>query len=314
MRKCSPGRAAVISSLAIFASALVRAASAAEAEPPKLDKPRLEAYLRYAEGFSPGVKFVIDDPMPSPFKGYYRLVVHLSTAQSKLDRVYYVTPDGPDIISGSLWNLTDNPFLDTLEHLPTNGPSFGPANAKVTLVIFSDFECPYCRSFAKTIRDNLPQKHPNDVRVIFKDFPIQSIHPWAFTAAEAAHCIAAQKPNAFWTFHDWIFQHQQEVNPGNARDKALAFAKDQGIDPAKVQSCLDTHAMAAEVNEGIKAGELLQIQQTPTSFANGRQLSGAVEWKTLDEVIQIELNRPNTVPGPPTEKCCETTIPTVVKK
>lgn len=287
---------------------------AAEAEPPKLDKPHLEAYLRYAEGFAPAVKFVIDDPTPSPFKGYYRVLVHLSTAQSKLDRVYYVTPDGRDFINGSIWNLNDNPFQDTLQHLPTSGPAFGAANAKVTLVVFSDFECPYCRAFAKTIRDNLPQKYPADVRVVFEDFPIQSIHPWAFAAAEAAHCIAAQKQEAFWTFHDWIFQHQQEVNPGNLRDKAAAFSTEQSLDPGKVLSCLDTHATAAEVNESIKAGEMLQIQQTPTTFANGRQMSGAVEWKTLDDVIQMELNRPSAVPPPSTEKCCATTIPTVFKK
>jgi protein-disulfide isomerase len=306
--------AAITLLFGIFASALTRPARAGEAESLKLDKPRLEAYLRYAEGFSPGVKFEIDDPVSSPFKGYYRVVVHLSTAQSKLDRVYYVTPDGRDFISGSLWNINDNPFLDTLLHLPTSGPLFGPANAKVTLVIFSDFECPYCRAFAKTVRDNIPQKYPNEVRVVFKDFPIEKLHAWAFAAAEAAHCIAAQKPDAFWGFHDWIFQHQEEVNAGNVRDKATSFAKDQGIDPTKIQSCLDTHAMAAEVNEGIKAGELLQVQQTPTSFANGRQLSGAVEWKTLDEVIQIELNRPGSIPGPPADKCCEMSVPTLPQK
>jgi protein-disulfide isomerase len=314
MRKSLLRNALLLFSLAIGGAAVFTSARAAESETPKIDKSRIEAYLRYAEGYAPGVKFVIDDPTPSPFKGYYRVMVHLSTAQSKLDRVYYVTADGRDLINGSIWNLNDNPFLDTLEHLPTTGPSFGPANAKVTLVVFSDFECPYCRAFARSVRDNVPQKYPNDVRVIFKDFPIQNIHPWAFPAAEAAHCIAAQKPEAFWTFHDWIFQHQEEINPGNLRDKVGAFAKEQQLDSAKILSCMETHAMAAEVNDSVKAGEALQIQQTPTSFANGRELSGAVEWKTLDGVIQMEINRPSAVPPPPADKCCQATIPTVVKK
>ena len=313
MRNCLPLRAALLSLLTIGFSVIAVPASAADG-PPKLDKPRLEAYLRYGEGFAPAVKFVIDDPAPSPFQGYYRVVVHLSTAQSKLDRIYYVSSDGREFINGSIWDINDNPFLDTLQHLPTNGPSFGPANAKVTLVIFSDFQCPYCRAFAKTIRDNIPQKYPADVRVVFKDFPLQNIHPWAFAAAEAAHCIAAQKPEGFWAFHDWIFQHQEEVNPGNLRDKAAAFAKDQGLDPGKVLSCIDTHATTAEVTESIKAGELLQLQQTPTTFANGRQIAGAVEWKTLDDVIQMELNRPSAVPPAAGEKCCETAIPRVLKK
>ena len=308
-------RTAALSVFPVLGSVIAGgAAHAADPQPPKLDKPKLEAYLRYAEGFTPAVKFVIEDPTPSPFNGYYRVVVHLSTSQSKLDRVYYLTPDGKDFISGSIWNVNENPFLDTLQHLPTSGPSFGPANAKVTVVIFSDFECPYCRAFAKTVRDNLPQKYSNDVRVLFEDFPIQSIHPWAFAASEAAHCIGAQKAEAFWTFHDWIFEHQQEINPGNLRDKAAAFVKDQGLDPSKFLSCLDTHAMAANVSDSMKAGQGLQIQQTPTTFVNGRELSGAIEWKTLNEVIQMELNRPAAVPPPAAEKCCESSIPTVVKK
>lgn len=315
MRKSLLRDAVLLCVLAFGVLALLRPILAAEPEPPKLDKARLEAYLRYAEGFTPGVKFVIDDPTPSPFKGYYRVMVHLSTTQSKLDRVYYVTPDGHDLINGTIWNLDANPFLDTLEHLPTNGESFGPQNAKVTLVVFSDFECPYCRAFSRTLRENLPQKYPNDVRVVFKDFPIQSIHPWAFAAAEAGHCIAAQKPEAFWTFHDWIFEHQQEINPGNLRDKVGAFVKQQQLDSDKILSCMDTHAMAAEVNDSVKAGEALQIQQTPTSFANGRELSGAVEWNMLDTIIQMELNRPSVVPPPPNnDKCCQVNMPTLLKK
>src|SRR5581483_4171165 len=116
---------------------------------PKLDKPKLESYLRYAEGYAANVQFAIDDPAPSPFQGYFRVMVHLSKGSQKLDRIYYVTPDGQRFINGNVWDLGDSPFLDTLEHLPTNGPSFGPSNAKVTIVIFGDFECPYCREFAK---------------------------------------------------------------------------------------------------------------------------------------------------------------------
>lgn len=314
MSKAPLRNAVLLCLLVVGAVAFCRPILAADPEAPKLDKARLEAYIRYAEGFAPAVKFAIDDPTPSPFKGYYRVIVHLSTAQSKLDRVYYVTLDGRDFINGSIWNLNDNPFLDTLEHLPTNGVSFGPQNAKVTMVVFSDFECPYCRAFARTLRSNLPQKYPNDVRVIFKDFPIQSIHPWAFAAAEAGHCIAVQKPDAFWKFHDWIFEHQQEINPGNLREKVGAFAKEQQLDSDKVLSCMDTHAMASEVSDSVKAGEQLQIQQTPTSFVNGREVSGAMEWQTLDQVIQMELNRPSAIPSPPnSDKCCQVSIPTVLK-
>lgn len=301
------------------ASASFALLEAADPPAPKLDKAKLEAYLRYAEGFTSDIQFLIDDPIPSAYEGYFRVVAHLTKGQNRLDRVYYVTPDGQRFINGSIWNLNDSPFLDTLEHLPTDGPSFGPATAKVTIVVFSDFECPYCRQLAKTLRENLaqkdpPQKYPNEVRVIFKDFPIESIHPWARAAAEAAHCIAAQKIPAFWAFHDWIFEHQQEVNPGNLRDKALEFGKTNGLDAAQIASCIDTHTSAAAVDQSLRAGQALQIEQTPTMFINGRTVGGSISWEQLAALIDMELKRPANVPGPTVEKCCEVPHPSVLKK
>ena len=286
----------------------------AQSGPPKLDKAKLEAYLRYAEGYTDKVVFAIDDPTTSQFPGYYRVIAHLSMGPQKVDRVYYVTPGGQEIISGSIWNLRQSPFLDTLAHLPTSGPSFGPADAKVTIVVFSDFQCPYCREFAKTVRDNLPQKYPKDVRVVFEDFPIGSIHKWAHAAAEAAHCLGQQKPDAFWAFHDWIFPHQQEVNSDNLREKSLEIAKEQNLDLAAAGSCIDTHATAQQVDRSIEAGRALQIQQTPTAFVNGRTISGAIPWSSLNTVIQMELNRPKEIAEGAPEKCCEVGLPKVGKK
>jgi protein-disulfide isomerase len=288
--------------------------SAADANPPKLDKPKLEAYIRYAEAFTSDVQFSIDDPIPSAYPGYFRVVAHLTKGQNRLDRVYYVTPDGQRFINGAIWNLKDSPFLDTLDHLPTDGPSFGPATGKVTIVVFSDFECPYCRQLAKTLRDNIPQKYPDEVRVIFKDFPIESIHPWARAAAEASHCIADQKIPAFWTFHDWIFEHQQEVNPGNVRQKVLDFAKTNGLDAEKIAACIDARAEAPKVDQSLRAGQALQIEQTPTMFINGRIVGGAISWEQLQTLVDMEFHRPANVPGPPAEKCCEIPSPTVLKK
>lgn len=287
---------------------------APEISTPKIDKQKLEAYVRYAEGYSPEVKISIDDPAPSPFAGYYRVLVHLAAGTHKLDRLYYATQDGRQFINGNIWKLDESPFLDTLHHLPTDGPSFGPSNAKVTVVVFSDFECPYCRQLAKTLRDNIPHKYPNDVRVVFKDFPIDSIHKWARAASEAAHCLARQKPEAFWAFHDWVFEHQQEVNETNLRDRVLGFAKQQNLDVTQVSSCMTNRATAQEVSQNEQIGAALQISQTPTIFVNGRTIGGAVPWQTLDNVIKLELNRPKEIAAGAGEKCCESTIPTVTKK
>jgi protein-disulfide isomerase len=287
--------------------------AASENAAPKIDKPKFEAYVRYAEGFPAAVQVTVDDPKPSPFKGYYRVLVHLSSGPQKLDRLYYVSADGQQFIAGNIWDINRSPFVDTVQHLPTNGPSFGPADAKVTIVVFSDFECPYCRELAKTLRDNIPQKYPNDVRVIFKDFPIDAIHKWARAAAEASHCIEHEKPAAFWAFHDWIFEHQQEVDSANLSDKVAAFAKQQNLDATKISACMADHATAPEVNASQRAGQELQISRTPTLFINGRMVPGAVPWEQLDTVIKMELNRPKEIASSHADPCCEITIPTVGK-
>lgn len=286
--------------------------------PPKLDRQKLDDYLRYTEGFTPQVKLTIDDPGPSAYPGYFRVIVHLSVTRDKgvqqVGQKLYYTPDGEHFIAGQLWELNKNPFEDTLERLPTDGPSFGPPNAKITIVVFSDFECPFCREFAKTLRSNVAQHYPKDVRVVFKDFPIDSIHPWAVAAAEAAHCIANQNPAAFWLFHDWIFEHQQEITPQNLKDKTLAFAQQQNIPAAALATCIDNHTTAAAVQESLEQGRSLQIQQTPTLFVNGRQVPGAVPWTTLDAVIQLEMGRPKDIPGPSSQQCCAVSAPTVLGK
>lgn len=271
-------------------------AGLALAAAPSVDKTKLEAYLRYAEGFTANVHFVIDDPTPSVFADFCRVGVHLTTdSGAKLDKVYLMTLDGKQIVNGSIWDLGKSPFADTLAHIPSTGYSFGPADAKVQLVIFSDFECPYCREFAKTVRENIPKKYPNEVRVVFEDFPLDALHPWARAAAEASHCIGDQKPDTFWTYHDWIFAHATEIKSDNLKEKILSWAKEQSLDTEKLQSCMDSHADAALVKQSEAAGKALGVEQTPTSFANGRPVPGALPWANLQSVIELELKRPNTL-------------------
>ncbi len=282
-----------------------------------LDKAKLAEYIRYADGFMPEVQIRVDDPQPSPFTGFKRVLVHLTvqrgSATQKADRVYYVTIDGQQIVPGTVWQLNDSPFRDTLNHLPRTGPAFGPADAKVTIVVFSDFECPYCREMAKTIRDNISKSYPRDVKVLFEDYPLRSEHKWAASAAEAAHCITRQKESVFWDFHDWIFEHQGEVNEQNLRSKVLEFAGNHQLDAAILGTCLDQHRTAAEVDQSERSGRALQITQTPTLFINGRMVPGAVSWKNLESIIEIELHRPNKIRSATTEGCCEVSIPSAMQ-
>jgi protein-disulfide isomerase len=287
---------------------------AAEPAPPKIDKAKWESFLRYAEGYATAVKFEISDPIASPVPGYFQVVVHLSNGESKLDRNYYIGADGQSIVNGTLWDLREPPFAENLKKLPADGYSFGPPDAPINIVVFSDFECPYCSELAKTMRTEIPKKYADKVRVIFKDFPLITRHPWARAAAESSHCLGAQKTAAFWAFHDWIFDHQNEVNASNLRDKTMLIAKEQMLDQTKVAACLDTHSPGAEIDKSIELARQLQVQQTPTFFVNGRTETGALPWDRLSALIDFELNRPKEFSAPAGEKCCEVVIPKIGQK
>lgn len=259
--------------------------------PPSIDKVKLERYIRYAEAFVNGVHISVGDPGKTASPELWVLPVHVTSGDQSLDMTYYLTADGQELVGGKLWYLAESPFADVLKQLPTEGPSFGPADAKVTMTVFSDFECPYCRQLAQTIRQNIPKLYPTQVRVVFIDFPLQQIHPWAYAMAQAARCVADGHDDRFWALHDWIFEHQQEITKENLKDKVLGYAKDHGLDTASIGTCIDNHATQAAVDRDIAFGKRLHLDQTPVVFVNGRMLGGAQKWDTLDAVIKLDLDR-----------------------
>lgn len=285
--------------------------SAAPHAPPKIDKPALIKYLRYAEGFTPTVEVELDDPKPSAFPSLYLLTVHLKAGKNKAVRNYYLTEDGERLISGSVFDLRKSPFTANLQKLKQEGaPAAGPGDAPVQIYVFSDFECPYCREEAKVLRQGIEKNHSKDVRLIFKDFPLDPIHPWARTAAQAGHCIASQNANAFWTYHDWIYEHQPEIKTENVKDKVLEFAKTQKLDEGKISTCLADPGTDAYVEKTVAEGRQLGIQQTPTLFVNGRMLAGALSADQINLLIQMELeHRVQQTASAVQQKCCEVAIP-----
>ena len=293
--------------LGVATAVLICGLTAAKADQgiPKIDKQKVEAYVRYAEAFSSTVQIQVEDPTPSPYPGFYLLKVHLFLGGQKEDKRYYVSQDGQRIVNGTFWTLNESPFADTLSRLTTDGPSFGVPDARITIVVFSDFQCPYCRELAKSLRTNIPQKYPKDVRVVMKNFPIHAIHPWARAAAEAGACMAAQSTGAYWAYHDWVFEHQSELNkeyqdkkldfPTYLQDMAASLADQQKVDAAKVKSCIQNHSSAAEVDKDLAEGNRLSIGSTPTFYINGRPVGGAIPWNSLNTLIQMELNRPKEI-------------------
>ena len=174
---------------------------------------------------------------------------------------------------------------------PSDDPSKGPADAAVTIVEFSDFQCPYCARIPPALK-RVEETYGKNVRVVFRDFPLLSIHPNAAKAAEAGACAADQ--NKFWEMHDEIFANQQKM----AVDDLKAHAKKVGLDSAVFDACLDSGKKAEEWKADTADGEKYGVSGTPSVFINGRQLQGTPGFEQMAPIIDEELQLKG-IPVPP---------------
>jgi predicted DsbA family dithiol-disulfide isomerase len=164
----------------------------------------------------------------------------------------------------------------------TGAPSRGPADAPVTVVEFSDFHCPFCRRVQATLRE-LMAKYPTQVRLVYKHFPLDSLHPQARRAAEASWC--AQQQDRFWQFHDLVY-----ANPPDASDAVLVdLATKGGLDVKAFEACLASGKADKAVEEQAEEGSHYGVDGTPGFFVNGRLVSGAIPLSTFSRIVDEEL-------------------------
>jgi len=168
-------------------------------------------------------------------------------------------------------------------------PAFGPEDAKVTVVEFSDFQCPYC-SRAATAVDQIKEKYGNRVRFVFRQFPLP-MHENARGAAEAA--LAANAQGKFWEFHDKMFQNQSKLT----RDSLEGMAKEAGLDVAAFKKALDSKAYAADVDADMKLGESVAVNGTPTMFINGARVQNPSDFAAISAQIEGALSGKPAAPA-----------------
>jgi protein-disulfide isomerase len=173
------------------------------------------------------------------------------------------------------------PYRAPRQNVEAKGPSRGPANAPVTIVEFSDFECPYCSRAEETVSE-VVRVYGDKIRVVYRDLPLPN-HQNAPKAAEAAHCAGEQ--GKYWEMHAKLFANQRALEVPSLK----GYAKDLKLDQAKFDKCLDSGATAATVEESKKAGNELGVSGTPAFFVNGVLISGAQPFDAFKEIIDVEL-------------------------
>jgi len=169
--------------------------------------------------------------------------------------------------------------------VPLEGPSKGPSNAKVTIVEFSDFQCPFCGRVMPTLQQ-IEKNYPNDVRTVFIHNPLP-FHQNAEPAAEAA--IAAEAQGKFWQMHDKLFANQNNL----ARPDLEKYAQEIGLDMNKFKAALDSHSGKKKIDADLALAKQVGVQGTPNFYIYGRNVQGAQPYEEFKKVIDDELQRAN---------------------
>jgi protein-disulfide isomerase len=230
------------------------------------------------------VKVAVGTLRSSEFPNYDALTVTIGGPNKKQDLDFLLSRDHKALVRFTRFDLTSDPYAEIMKKIDVSErPTRGNKNAKVTVVNYDDFECPFCSRMHTTLFPGLFKEYGDRVLFIYKDYPLEEIHPWAVHAAVDANCLGAQNGDAFWDYADYLHGNQSAISGEKGRDGwnaeldklALLQAQKHSLDVAKVQACVkaqDEKAVRASMHEGDAVG----VEATPTMFVNGQKLDGAV--------------------------------------
>jgi protein-disulfide isomerase len=264
---------------------------------------KIEQKVRTAFSLPSDIDVSVGKRGPSEMPGYDRVPVTLSKGGHRSTHDFLISADNKTLIE---WEKLDI-SKDLMDAIDVNGrPERGNKDAKVTIVNYDDFECPFCSRMHQTLFPDLMKTYSSQVKIIYKDYPLAEIHPWAMHAAVDSNCLSSQSNDAYWEFADYVHANQKVIN-GEKRDINEEYgrldqftrdlAKKHNLDTAKVDDCVkkqDTSAVKASMAEGDKLG----VDATPTMFVNGERLSGAVPEAELRAVIDRALKDAGQTPPP----------------
>ena len=280
--------------LATFATAQQKPAAAPKspataAKPVSAGLPSEEAvngFMHQTFGYEPQVTWKIISIKPTQAEGLSEVQLVLTGPQGPQSARFYVTADGKHAVAGELMPFGVKPFAATARELEkgATGPSRGPADAPVTLIEFSDLQCPHCKD-TQPVLDKLVTENKN-VRVVFQNFPLPN-HDWSSKAAAYADCIGRSSSDMFFKFIDSVFETQADINAGNADEKLTALADKAGAKGSDIAACAAKPETATRVEKSEALGKSLDVNATPTMFINGRKVGGGLDYDTLKKIVDF---------------------------
>ena len=239
---------------------------------------------------TPGVAFKVTKIEPAEMPGWRKGHLEASLGDQKQDILFYVTDDGRYLFRGEAIDLTVDPFVALMNKIKLTGaPSRGPADAKVTVVEYSDFQCPYCGHAWEIFEKEVYPQYKDKVRFVFKQMPLTQIHPWAEDAAVASACALEQGNDQFWKMYDGLFGQQAQITKDNLPAKVEEIATAAGLDVPRLKECLagrkTIDAVKADQTEAASVG----VNGTPTFFINGRRVQNTQDASAFKQALDQAL-------------------------
>jgi protein-disulfide isomerase len=257
----------------------------AQSAPPEVAL-KIEHHVRAFYNIPADVKVTVGAIAPSTeMPGYDGVSVNIDGGDGKKkDYKFLLSKDRATMLRVTRFDLNKDPFAELMSKIDVTGrPSRGLKSAKVVVINFDDFECPFCSRMHETLFPEIFKEYGDRVNFIYKDDPLAEIHPWAIHAAVDANCLAAQNADAYWDFADYVHANKREVDAEktsvarfDAIDKiTMLQGQKHNLDVAKLQSCVKAQNEDA-VRASMKEADDLGINGTPALFINGRKIDGAV--------------------------------------
>lgn len=279
---------------AVVAMVVLCLGCAAQSNPVELNQ-RIERQVRATFSLPPTVNVQVGPRTTDPdFPGYDKVVVTLSQGDRKLPQEFLLSKDGKTLVRATKMDLSKDPYAEIMKKIDVTGrPVKGNKDAKVTIVNFDDFECPFCSRMHQTLMHDVMNTYGERVKIIYKDYPLTEIHPWAVHAAIDANCLAQQSADAYWDFADVAHASQKQITAMPDQGKELdrittEIAQKRNLQMTPLLSCLK-----AQSDEKVKAsmleGNALGVSATPTMFINGEKLDGAMPAQDVHAAIDRAL-------------------------
>jgi protein-disulfide isomerase len=265
---------------------------------------RVENQVRYTYKIPAEVKISLSPLKASEFPNYDTITITMDGGDRKQTYDFLLSKDGQSLVRMTKLDLSKDPYAELMKKIDTNGrPVRGKKDAKVVAVNYDDFQCPFCSRMHQTLFPEILKEYGDRVAFIYKDFPLAEIHPWATRAAVNANCLAAQNPDAYWEFADYLHSHVDEMKAEKGRDAQFAALDKQTLvagaahnaDASKLQACIKAQNEDA-IKASVKEGKTLGVDATPTMFVNGEQVDGALPLPELRAVLDRALEQAGVQP------------------